>query len=372
MRNSCLYSNKPKTFRRSSTQILSKWGSNLQNVEKSVRQIYHPDGYRRELEAKCRYWLQTGDTSVFTEEELVRLRVFLQTDQSGAEALIVAYDCEPGNYRQLFIHNIKPHVYVAMKLFKDVWRSKMKQKGGLIEDFDIESISSTPIGQLKLNPFWRDLDLLIKDSDNWSLKERYYYLAKQTVHSANYDIQAPNFQMNILEKSGGKIAISLEDAKTFLMVYRGLFPEIPERNRRVARQVEDTKMLYNMLGFPYTITNYNISASNMKEYYAWSPQSTVGEITRIAFTNLQYYIEDNHKKWDLMADTHDSYLVQCPLIEVKECRDKMTEFMNQRLVSPIDGTEFNMKSECNIGFNWNSFKKDSNELGLQCPQWFNN
>lgn len=373
MRNSTLYKlAKPITFRRSSCAMLTGHGSNLQNIEKSLREIYIPDGYTPELEQKCTYYLQTGDTSVFSEQELLTLRIFLQTDQSGAEALIVAYDCDPLDYRQLFIHNVKPHVYVAMKLFKDVWTRKMKDKGGLVEDFDIDVIDATPIGELKKNPFWKDLDALIKDSDNWSLQERYYYLAKQTVHSANYDIQWANFQMNILEKSGGKIAISKEEAERFLMVYRGLFPEIPERNRRVQAQAEKYRLVYNMFGMPYQITDWNVSGTSMKDIFAWGPQSTVGEITRIAFTNMQEYIEDNHKQWDVLADTHDSYLVQCPLTDVRDCAKQMQTFMNQRLTSPVDGVEFNMKSECNIGMNWSSYKKKTNEVGLQMPSWLNN
>lgn len=371
MRNTTTYKLAgPKTFRRSSTKVLDYWGSNLQNIQKSVRAIYHPDGFSPALASKCLVWLQTGDVWQFTPEELAKLRVFLQADQAGAEALIVAYDTEAGAYRQLFENNIKVHVYVAMKLFKDVWRNKLKEKGGLVEDFDIDQISETPIPELRNHPYWKELDALIKDSDNWSLQERYYYLAKQTVHSANYDIQAPHFRMNILKKSGGKIVISEDDSTRFLLIYRALFPEIPARNRRVQQQVERGRIIWNMLGFPYQITDYNILTTAMKDAIAWGPQSTVGEITRIAFTNLQNYIEQERKKWDILADTHDSYLAQCPLNEVRECRSKMLEFMCQDLVSPVDGTKFKMKAECNIGFNWCP-KKEGNPLGLQELEWLN-
>lgn len=367
MRNSTIYHNSPKTFRRSSRKILGKWGGNLQNIEKSMREIYIPDGITKELEPRCKYWLQTGDLTVFTEEELETLRCMIQRDQDGAEALVVAYDCEPGDYRQLFIHGVKPHVYVAMKLFKDIWQKKMKEKGGV--DFDIELISSTPIARLKLNPNWKELDSLIRDSDNWNLSERYYYLAKQTVHSANYDIQWANFIINILEKSGGKISIKKEQGMYFLQTYRALFPEIPESNQRIRRQVDQHKMLFNFFGFPYTITNHNILESTYKEYYAWPRQSTVGEITRIAFTNLYYFCMEEKKKWDILQDNHDSYLVQCPLKEVKECREKMQEFMNIELTSPVDGAVFRMKSESQVGFNWSNYKPGVNDLGLRELKW---
>lgn len=382
MRNSCLYKNTPKTFRRSSSKILGEknrknvgWGTNLQNIEKGMRAIYEPDGMTPtpEFQSKCSYWLQTGDLSVFTQEELEKVRVFLQTDQSGAEALIVAYDCENKDYRQLFIHNVKPHVYVALKLFKEIWKTKALEHGLSISTDVIEELCVTPIGLLKHNPAWRDLDLLIKDSDNWSLKERYYYLAKQTCHSANYQIQKNTFRMNLLDKSGGKVVLSSEEADRFLMVYRALFPEIPERNLRVRQQVDETGLIFNMFGFPCHVTETNINEGKYMEYYAWGPQSTVGEITRIAFTNMQSHIESNRLAWDLLADTHDSFLVQCPLYEVTQCRTQMSTCMNQRLKSPIDGVEFSMKSETNIGFNWSpaKLKEKKNITGLQEVVWLN-
>ena len=369
MRNTTLYKLAgPKTFRRSSTIFMFYYGGNLQNIEKELRAIYHPDGVKEEMAERLSFFLQTGDLSVFTEEELETVRIFLQIDQSGAEDLVVSYDSTAADSRQCYINGIKKHTYVAMKLFKDVWTRKMKEKGGLIEDFDIEVLDKCSIRELNQNPNWRDLAKLIADSDDWPLTERYYYFAKQTVHSANYGIEAPTFQMNVLEKSGGKIFIPIEEARRFLLTYRALFPEIPERCRRVEKEVE-SGIIYNMLGFPYTITDYNVLPTAMKEFYAWGPQSTVGEITRIAFTTLQEYIESERKKWDIMADTHDSYLVQCRLREVKECHDKAVEFMCQELTSPVDGVKFRMKADCNIGFNWSSYKKGSNDVGLQKPKW---
>lgn len=671
MRNSTTYKLAgTKTFRRSSTKILKQWGGNVQNIEKSMRAIYIPDGYEDSLKAKCKYWIGCGDTSVFTEEELVTLRAFLQVDQSGAEALIVAYDCEAGDYRKLFENNVKVHVYVALRLFIDIWKQKMKEKGGM--DFDIVALTNTPIEKLKLNPNWKELDMLIKDSDNWSLTERYYYLAKQTVHcvddktevltsngwinistittatkiaiydgynismeipssfyifpysgnmynfsgeevdqcvtgnhkmvyisngkqhikeaekvynlnriniptsgyynggsinledwqiqllvaiqadgyiesdnrvrfkfakdrkidrlhsilragkidykfnpwvdettggnivadfgimcpeiikyfngnkkwgswllnfsrknlillinelkywdgtfsesyrhkreeymssikenidwiktichlvnkqgtighedygciklgintrtnsiaskkfitnyngfvycptvstgmflirrngkisithnSANYDIQWATFIMNILDKSGGKIVIKRDQGEFFLNTYRALFPEIPEGNQRIRRQIDEHHIIYNLFGHPYQITNENITERTYKEYYAWPRQSTVAEITRTAFTNLQSFIEDSSRRWDILEDNHDSYLVQCTINDVKECSQKMKEFMNQKFVSPSDGVEFSMKSECQVGFNWGPEKAD-NPLGLRELKW---
>lgn len=340
MRNSCTYKiTGTKTFRLASSKILGQYGNNLQNVEKEMRQIYVPD------EGK----------------------IFVQVDQSGAEALIVAYCAKAGKYRQLFTNGIKPHVYVGMNLFKDVWPRKMREHNLLSVDeaFDIEEFCGTEIAQLKLHPQWKNLDSLIKDSDNWSISERYYYLAKQTEHSSNYDIQAPTFQMNILEKSGGKIVINQKQAQFFLDTKHGLFPEIKEWHAEVRGTAERTKRLYNLHGHPYEITRAELRDSDWKELYAWIPQSTVGEITNIAYANMSDFIEQENLKWDLLANTHDSYLLQCPIAEAKDCVIKGKEFMEQSFISPFDSTPFRMKSDAAVGFNWRPYKKDKNELGLK-------
>lgn len=369
MRNSTSYVLAgPRTFRRGSRKILFKHGSNLQNIEKSMRGIYIPDGFTPALTEKCSYWLKTGDLSVFTEEELITLRVFGQRDQSGAEALIVAYESEAKDYRKLFENDIKPHVYVALKLFKDIWPIKAKQNNLNITPEVIDELDKTPIENLNLNPYWSDLDKLIKDSDEWSLTERYYYLAKQTVHSANYGIRWAMFILNVLEKSGGKIVLVRDQGEYFLNMYRALFPEITERNDRIGEQARRHKIIYNIFGHPYNITAYDITETMLKELYAWTAQSSVAEITRIAFTKFQEWIEETKAKIDILADTHDSYLYQSTLMDVKLVATKSGEFMNQRLVSPVDGINFNMKSDIKIGFNWSGVSKN-NPLGLQAPKW---
>lgn len=341
MRNStCIKIAGTNTFRLSSTKLFDYWGSNLQNIEKSVRQIYIPDdGY-----------------------------IFVQVDQSGAEALIVAYCGEAGKYRELFKNDVKPHTYLAMRLFKHVWPHKMMENRLIssLDDFNIDEIINTPIADLKNHQHWRNLSRLIKDSDDWSLTERYYYLAKMVEHSSNYDIQPPALRMNILDKSGGRITISQADSEDYLGTKFALYPEIKGSfHRYVERCAKDTGYLYNLLGHPLCVTDYDITPTILKELYAVIPQSTVGEITNMAYVKLYNYIQTNKLKWDILANTHDSYMCQCPIGEEVECARVMQEFINVPLVSPIDGAEFSMKSEAAVGYNWYSYKKGVNENGLK-------
>lgn len=389
----------PRTFRLSSTKVLGKYGGNLQNIEKDLRCIYKSDGFTPALTEKCLYYMETKDLSVFTEEELFTLRIFVQTDQSGAEALIVAYLTEAGNYRELFKNKIKPHSFLGMHLFRDIWPEKMREHKLMSgdSDFSIDELCKLPIAALKQHKWWPVLDKLIKSSDNWSLKERYYYLAKQTEHSSNYDIKENTFRMNVLEKSGGKISISAEDAARFLDLKHGLFPEIKGYHRWVLRLAENNRIIYNLHGDPYQITVYEITESHEKEIYSWIPQSTVGQISNRAYTRMYTFIDVSgrtntvhrvgkldeevtkaldiygckQRKWDNLANTHDSYLHQCPLSDELECAKISRLFIEQKFRSPIDGVEFQMGSETQSGFNWSVAKRDKdgkftkNPLGLR-------
>src|SRR3977135_515890 len=105
-RNSCIWKLAgTDTFRLASSCIMMNFmtkeerGTNLQNIPHGMRKIYIPD------EGK----------------------ILVQVDQSGAEALIVAYLCEPGLFRDLFLNGIKPHTYVAMHVFQKQIQHKINE-----------------------------------------------------------------------------------------------------------------------------------------------------------------------------------------------------------------------------------------------------
>lgn len=335
-RNTTLYQlSGTDTFRLASKIMFRGWptecGSNLQNPTKRIKRIYIPDPGK----------------------------VFVQVDQSGAEALIVAYLCRAGKYRDLFTYGIKPHVYVALHMFhKELTRKKPD-----LYDTILQALS-TEIKDLKKVPRWDELDKFIKSSDNWPARERYYYLAKQTCHSSNYDVKAPTFVLNVLKKSNGSVVLTRKDGEMFLELYRRLFPEIVEWRYRVQNDLRTKSALYNLFGYPRMITSY-VHENQYKEWYAFIPQSTIGTITNIAVTNLQNYIEEHKLQWDILANTHDSYLAQCPIGEETECVKWMKQFIEIKLVSPFDGVEFQMKSEAQVGYNWMPWHKDKNPNGLQ-------
>ena len=358
--NTCQYHQEgTNTFRRSSRAITEGWGeylvrigTNLQNIEKELRRIYHAKGYKAALHIeKCLHYLRTGQYDHFTSEELQLLRIFNQVDQSGAEALIVAYLCNHGSFRDLFLNGVKPHVFVALHLFSSVWQEELNKISSGEFKIDIHEFLECPIPKLQLHPYWKTVDKIIKSSDNWEGGRRYYYIGKKVCHAGNYGMRGNTFQLAVLEESRGVIALSKRQSDEYISFYHTLFPEISDWHRDTIKQLESTRTLYNLFGFPKYF-GQEIRDGMFNEAYSFIPQSTVACITARAYVKLQDFIEDGGvEAWDLLADTHDSYLTQTPIPDSLDCLKVMKNFIEQDLVSPR-GESFKMKSEGQHGFIW--------------------
>lgn len=276
--------------------------------------------------------------------------VFVQVDQAGAEALIVAWISKPGRLRELFRVGIKPHTFVALHLFQDVWRKTFSSS-------DVSRLVTLDPAALKVDSAWKPLEKVIKDSDNNPPQTRYYYLAKQTCHSANYDIKGPTFIMGILDKSDGQIALPLKEGTRFLEVYRELFPEVPARNLLVRDTVARQKILYNRFGFPRTFTRPLQTDHDFKTCYAFDPQSTVGTITNLAATEIQAALDSHtYEGFSLLQNNHDSLLAQCVPELATSTGSILQRHLNRRMLND-DGEEFFMRSEVQIGVNWRDVKE---------------
>lgn len=324
------------TFRLSSKALLKfrtdkGFGTNLQNQDKNQRDLYIPD------EGK----------------------VFIQCDQAGAEALIVSYLCRPGAYRDLFTYGIKVHSFVALHVFKNIWS---KYAGKEV----IDELCKLSPKELKNHAYYEAVFKQIKKSDDWEAKERYYFIAKMICHASNYDMKAPTFQLNVLQKSDGAIALSIKECNEFLGLYHMLFPEIREWHCDIRRQLAKTRKLYNLFGEPRKFFEQT-GDTLWKQGYAFIPQSTVGEITNRAVVALQNEIDNNiwpfiDNNWigfDLLQNGHDSILAQAKEGITSEIIKHFKDKFEVELISPFDGVKFKMKSEVSVGMNWKPASKEN-------------
>lgn len=310
------------TFRLSSAKWLQGYGTNLQNPVKTALRIFCAD---------------TG-------------KVFVQADQAGAEALIVAYLTRRGNFRELFLNGIKSHNYVALHLYFQTWCKVIPEA--------LRWLTLAPADLVK-QPRWPEFLKLIKDDEDR------YYIAKKTCHAANYGMKENTFITAVLKDSEGSIVLDVQTAKRFLGTYHSLFPEIQAWHLSVQEQLKDTRELRNLFGYPRRFYGA-FDDSTWKEAYAYVPQSTVGTITNIAFTAVHNAIQSGSINMDLLNNKHDSLLGQVEdneqsILQGARCLAKALE---QELVSPT-GEHFWMKSEVSVGYNWEKYHKDKNTKGMK-------
>lgn len=311
------------TFRLSSAALLGEYGRNVQNFSGSDRRCIIPDEGKE----------------------------FVQVDQSGAEALILAYLTRHGNYRELFLNKVKPHVFVGLHVFRKEFEDRL--------GFSLSQFISAPIKELTKLPRWEEVDKIIKASDKWPAKERYYYIAKMICHASNYGMKAPTFRKNVLEKSEGKVMLELSETQKYLNTYHSLFPEIQQWHADTITELRKYRILRNLFGFPRVFSSPE-SDNLFREAYAFKPQSTVGCITNICFVELKYRERCNQVFIDCGVDTlqnnHDSVLLQCNIGKGEKIGRITQGLMNQRLVNER-GEEFYMKSGLSIGNNWGEMKE---------------
>ncbi len=310
-----------ETFRLASSKLLGFYGTNLQNPSPSLMACIIPeDGY-----------------------------VFLQGDQSGAEALIVAMEAPYGKFRQLFENNIKPHSYMALQIFTDKFRGEAPA-------------SRYKFIEPKLLATYPELKALLKTIKN---ADREYALGKMVIHAKNYDMKFRTFMINTLERSEGQIVLTAAQSKSFLDTHEATFPEIIELQSMIRGRLAATRTLRNLFGFPRRFEQL-WSDNLLRKAYAFIPQSTVGTITNIAFTEIHHYIKKHNLPWIILNNKHDSILLEVP--DADEHKQHGAEILRKGLerdLTSTTGVEYKMKSEIAIGHNWAKYHEKTNQHGMK-------
>lgn len=299
-----------KSFRLSSKMLFGEIGGNLQNMPEAMRAFMIPDPGK----------------------------LLFQVDQSGAEALVVAYLSEKGAYRELFDVGIKPHTYLALNIFVDKFRDKHPR-----DRYQFRRPS-----ELIQLPEWKDLNKFItKDPANVTE----YQLGKRVAHAKSYGMGPITFRMNVLQESQGAINLTHQESKHFLTMFERLFPEVIEWQGRLINEAISNRVLYNLFGYPRALTG-RWNSELERESLSYIPQSTVGVLTSLVFTEMHDWILSNHKAWDMLVNVHDAVVGQAPIDEIPDACRMARRLFARDLVSPR-GEKFNMKSEAMAGLTWN-------------------
>lgn len=310
-----------KNFRLASSKLFGYYGCNLQNPTDSLMECVIPD-------ETC---------------------VFIQPDQGGAEALVVAYECRRARFRKLFENDIKPHSYMALQIFTDMFRGEHPAARYKAVDPDVFATYPEARAVLKI----------IKNSP------REYDLGKRVIHAKNYDMGFRTFQINVLELSEGTVVLSAREAKEFLGIHTETFPEIVEWQAEIQGKLAAERKLRNLFGYPRRFDQL-WSSELLRDAYAFIPQSTVGTITNLAYTELFHRIKKERLPWTLCNNKHDSLLLQVP--DTTEHRDMgiayCKEHLGRELISSR-GEHYRMKVGISVGHNWGKYHETKNPQGMR-------
>jgi len=287
-------------------------------------------------------------------------RVLVQADLAGAEALIVAYLCKDGSFRQLFTYGIKPHVFVAMHLFADFWEKELRKE---YKAFSIAPFLSAPVAKLKTIPLWKNLEKLIKDD---KIK---YYVGKKSCHSFNYGLSWRTYKFDVLRETEGKLVLSDSEAERIYNIYHNIFPEIKNDFHVFVEQIlngPSPRILYNLFGHPKEIYQYPITDELLRKAIAFIPQSTVGELANIAFYEIQQEIDNNDYNIDLLNTKHDSILTQS--LDDETSISQAAKLLDKYLAKTFTNFQketFTMKTEIKVGKNWGDWEEKKNPEGMR-------
>ncbi len=312
-----------KSFRLSSTKLLSMWGGNAQNPDpRLMRNVIAGDG-----------------------------NIFVQADQKGAEAVVVAYLAKPGRMRRLIEAGIKPHTYLALHLFIE--------KFTLATGTDKSRWWMKDASELLADPLWPTLNRLIsKDSP------QEYALGKLTCHAKNYDMKWRTFQLNVLDKSDGTIVLTPTQAKDFLKMFDLLFPEIIEWQNETIAFTRSSGVLRNLFGHPRRFDQVWRSDYE-RQALAQIPQSTVGELTVIASTEIYQELQrtGENRIISLANNKHDSLMLKGPSGEQERMTYLLKSSMAKSFTTPRG--QFTMGIDVSVGKNWAKYDKLTNPEGMR-------
>jgi len=265
---------------------------------------------------------------------------FVQCDQAGAEALIVAHYTRPGRYRALFQAGIKPHTFIAFRLFaaqKSEWFSELPlPKEAYLNELD-------PLKLSKLDG-WKTLNKAVQDSGDP------YFIGKRTCHARSYKMGWYTFIQSTLKDSHGMMVLTAAEAKRFLSMFDEMFPEIIEWQQETIAEAMETRTLRNIFGYPRHCGRI-FTESYKRELISFKPQSSVAIIMHRALFNAAEYIRANKRPWNLVNNKHDSGMLEVPDADIQEAARVLQKGIAIELTGR-DDVKFVMKSDAQHGKNW--------------------
>lgn len=284
--------------------------------------------------------------------------VFWEVDKRQAEWVVVAYLANDAAMIRAIEHGLDVHTYTAQMMFnldKEIIEHDYKVVGS---NTDAELIANLRRADDRLNSGSSRLPRTMSGRQ----------AGKKSNHGLNYDEGYNKFALiNEME---------IVEAKRLIELYHRIYPGIRQTyHESVKRQLQRDRCLTNCFGRKVRFLDA-WGPDLWKAGYSMLPQSTVVDSLNKGMVSI--YGND----WltggegyqagggiDLLAQTHDSILLQVPLEWFRnEGAFAGALDLVYNAVSPeleYNGRKFKIATDSKLGLNWGGFNKDTNPKGMR-------
>jgi len=181
-------------------------------------------------------------------------------------------------------------------------------------------------------------------------------------HGLNYDEGYNTFALTN--------EIEIAEAKRIISLYHKIYPGIRQWHEFVRRQLSTDRSLTNCFGRKIRFLDA-WGDTLFKSAYSSIPQSTVGDVTNMGMRDI--YNSDltdltGVANIDIMAQVHDSVLMQVPITVLDDDRfftivDRVYNYISPEL--EYNQRKFKIATDSKFGLNWSGYHKEHNPLGMR-------
>jgi len=277
---------------------------------------------------------------------------FLEVDKRQAEWVVVAYASGDANMISAVEEGKDVHVHTAELMFH-ASAEVIKYEHKLVGHFT----DSDTIRTLRLNDEFVSQGMV---GSQWPRTMSLRQCGKKSNHGLNYDEGYKGFAM-INE-------IDEKEANRIVNMYHTIYPGIRIWYESIKRSLQKDRTLTNCFG--RTVRFLDAWDRDLwRAAYSMIPQATVVDSLNSGMVKIY---NDNELcgtggyNMDVLAQVHDSILLQVPITFLAKFYDSITDKITD-YTSPMlsyNGRDFKIASDYKVGLNWGGYNKDKNPNGM--------
>jgi len=341
---------------------LQKLHSTYLNLEfdkdERMRGSYNPRGTKFERLSSSKTSFGTGTNFQNLPQEFKKILVadegcvFWEIDKRQAEWVVVAYLCGDANMVRVIEEGKDTHIHTASLMFNAPPEVLELEDELVGYNTDPEVIASLREAHEIISRYAGALPRTMSGRQ----------CGKKSNHGLNYDEGYVQFAL-INE-------IDQREAKRIVEMYHLIYPGIRVWYEYIKRLLQKDRSLTNCFGRKVRFLDA-YGPDMWKAGYSMIPQSTVVDSLNrgmVGIYNDESITGTEGANIDLMAQVHDSILLQVPLDVMRSpaFRDifqRVYEYVSPEL--SYNGRSFRIATDSKVGLNWAGYNKENNPTGMR-------